>query len=102
MRARAASLDADQFHGGVIREGVEDADGVAAAADAGHYQVGQASLLRQNLLARLAADDGLEVAHDAWVGMRSDDRADQVEGGLDVRHPVANGLVDGVFERATA
>ena len=59
LQAAARRLDAD--HGDVVvQEGMEEADRVAAAAGAGDQQVGQAAVLRQHLLARLAADDGLE------------------------------------------
>ena len=37
----AAGLDADQPHARIVDERVEDADGVAAAADAGDDRVGQ-------------------------------------------------------------
>ena len=41
--AAAAGLDADQTHLFMLEEGVEDADGVAAAAHAGHDGIGQAA-----------------------------------------------------------
>ena len=47
----AAGLDADEPHAGVVDEGVEDADGVAAAADAGDDRVGQPAGLREDLRA---------------------------------------------------
>ena len=41
LDAVAAGLHADQPDAGIIQEGVEDADGVGPAADAGHHRVGQ-------------------------------------------------------------
>ena len=41
--AVAAGLDADDPHVAVVEEGVEQADGVGAAADAGDQRVGQAA-----------------------------------------------------------
>ncbi len=56
----------------------------------------------QDLRARLVADDRLEVAHHDRVGVRPGHRADDVVGVLDVRHPVAHGLVHRVLQRARA
>ena len=41
-----AGFDADQLHAAIVDERVEDADGVAAAADAGDHGVGQPADLR--------------------------------------------------------
>ena len=56
----------------------------------------------QNLLARLFADDAVEVAHHRGIRMRAEDAAEQVMRGADVGDPVAHGFVDGVFEGARA
>ena len=50
----------------------------------------------------LAADDRLEIAHHLRIGMRAGDRADAVEGVLDIGHPVAQRLVHRVLQRARA
>jgi hypothetical protein len=50
-----------------------------AAADAGGDRIRQAAVLGQHLLAP-RADDGVEVAHHARIGMRAGDGADDVEG----------------------
>ena len=102
LGAPAARLDADQLHAGVADEGIEHAGRVAAAADAGDDDVGQPAGLLQALLARLPADDRLEVADHERKGMRPDDAADDVMGVLDRGHPVAHGLVDGVAQGAAA
>ena len=78
LDACPARLDADKAHVAVLEKGVKEADGVRSAADAGDQHVGQASLGGQNLLARLVADDALEVAHDARVGVRPQRRAEQI------------------------
>ena len=100
--AFAAGLDADQPHALVVEEAVEDADGVAAAADARHHHVGQPAQLRQDLAARLTADHRLELAHHQRIGMRAQRRSEQVIGVLDVGDPVAHRLVDGVLQRLAA
>ena len=81
---------------------MEQAHGVRAAADAGDQRVGQAALGLHHLLARLVADDALEVAHHRRIGMRARHRADAVEGVLAGRDPVAQRLVHGVLQRRGA
>ena len=100
--ARSAGLDADQLHRVVRHERVEQADGVAAAADARDRVVGQPPRRLHELLSRLAADDRLEVADQHGVGVGPHDAADQVVRRLDVRDPVADRLVDRVLERPAA
>ncbi len=55
-----------------------------------------------HLLARLAADDRLEVAHHHRIGMRPGDGADAVERRADIGHPVAQRFVHRVLERLRA
>ena len=80
----------------------EDADRVRAAADAGQDGVGQPALALEHLLARLVADDPLEVADHRRERVRPGDGAEDVVRRLDVGHPVAERLVDRVLERARA
>ena len=100
---RAARLDADEPRPRLVEEGAEQADRVAAAADAGDRQVrpGAAGLLLE-LPLRLVADHLLEVAHHARIGVRPEHRAQHVVGVAHVGHPVAQRLVDGVLERPAA
>src|SRR3546814_12181931 len=60
-----------------------------------------AGVLR-HLLEAFVADDGLEVAHHARIGIGAGHRADDVEGVFDIGDPVAHGLVQGVFQGARA
>ena len=94
----AARLGAHEANAGVVQEGVEEADRVRAAADARDQRVGQPALALQDLLAGLAADHRLQVAYQHRIRVRAGRRADQVVGRLDVRDPVADGLVHGVLE----
>ena len=57
---------------------VEHADRVRAAADAGDHRVGQPSLGGEDLLARLAPDHALQLAHELRIRRRADAGADQV------------------------
>ena len=50
----------------------------------------------------LATDHGLEIAHHHGVGMGAEHRAEDVEGGAHVGDPVAQGLIDRIFERLRA
>jgi hypothetical protein len=81
---------------------MEQADRIAAAADAGGDRIGQAAVLGQHLLARFAADDGVEVAHHARIRMRAGHGADDVEGVLHVGHPVAHRFVERVLQGGRA
>ena len=94
-------LDADQLDR-VVEEGREDADRVGAAADAGLDHVGEVAGHLLELLARLDADDALEVAHHEREGMRADHRADAVDGVLVVGEIRLEGRVDGLLERLEA
>src|SRR5581483_8728009 len=98
LQAAARGFDADEAHGRIVDEIAEQADGVAAAANAGHGVVWQTSFALKKLLLGLAADDALEVAHHGRVGVRAHGAADEVVGGLYVGDPVAHGLIDGVLE----
>ncbi len=98
----AAGFEAVEAYPLVGDEGVEDADGVGAAADAGADRVRQLAGQLQALLPRLDADPPGEVAHHGRERVRAGDRTEQVVGGLDVGDPVAQRLVDGVLEGTRA
>ena len=98
----AGRFDADQPHRLIVDEAAEQPHGVAAAADAGNGRVGEPSCCLQDLLAGLASDHRLEIAHERRVRVRPDDASDEVVRCFDVGNPVADRLVDGVLERAAA
>src|SRR6185437_260269 len=102
LDAAPACLDTYQPHCGVCREGMEHTDGVAATANTRHHDIGQLPDLVEHLLARLVPNHRLEVADDAWVGMGSHRRADEIVSHRDISHPVTQRLIDGILERATA
>ena len=97
--AFATRLDANHADGFVIKERVEEADGIAAAAHAGDEQMGEATFAGEHLTAGLVADDTVEVAHHHRVGMRAECAAKNVESGTDIGDPVSHRLVDGFLER---
>mmetsp|Transcript_3996 Transcript_3996/g.12089 ORF Transcript_3996/g.12089 Transcript_3996/m.12089 type:complete len:551 (+) Transcript_3996:487-2139(+) len=103
LRRVAVGLGAVHRDAVVAHERVEHADRVRAAADARDDGVGQApAVLLHELLPRLGADDGLQVADDGRERVRSDRRADEVVRVSHVRDPVPHGLVDRVLERGLA
>ena len=57
---------------------------------------------RSALLARLVADDAVELAHHPRIRMRAHHRAQAVVRRLDGGDPVAHRFVDGVLQRAAA
>ena len=98
----AGRLDAVHRDRGIVEKGMEQADGVRAAADAGHQRIGQPAETGEHLFARLAADDALEVAHHHRIRVRTGDGADHVEGVIDVGDPVTQRLVQRVLQRLRA
>ena len=93
VTCRLVSVETDV---GIIEEVVEDADGVGATADAGDDCVGQPTPI-QALLARLPADDPVELADHLGERCRPGDGAEQVVRRGDVGDPVAHRLVDRVL-----
>ncbi len=65
-------------------------------------EFGQAAFARQHLLLRFNADDRLEVAHHFRIGMGACNRADAIEGVLDIGDPIAQRLVERILQRARA
>ena len=65
-------------------------------------RIRQTAFRGEHLLAGLAADDRLKIAHHHRVRVRAGDGADAVERRADVGHPVAQRLVHRVLERLGA
>ena len=75
----AAGFDADQPHVAIVDERVEDADRVAAAADARDHRVAAAARPARGSAARASrADHRLKFAHHQRIRMRAQRRAEQV------------------------
>ena len=81
---------------------MEQADGIGPAADTGHHRVRQAAFALENLLTGFDADNALEVAYHFRIGVRASGGADAVERIVHIRHPVAQGFVHRVLQRACA
>ena len=65
-------------------------------------EFGQPAFGLLHLLARFAADDGLEIAHHHRIRMRPGNSTDAIERRADIGHPVAQRLVHRVFQRLGA
>src|SRR5580765_1928504 len=89
LNAMTAGLDADQAHRAIVNERIEDAHGVAPAADARDDGVGEPAEGIETLAAGFLADDGLELADHEGVWMRTQHGPEQVVAVGDVGDPVA-------------
>jgi len=69
--AVTSGFNAGHFDGFVIYEGMEKSNGVAAAADAGDEQVGEAFLALEDLAAGFVADHTVKIANDHRIGVRT-------------------------------
>ncbi len=63
--ALTGRFDADEVDLVFFPERVEDAHGVRTSSNARHHGGRQPARTREHLLARLVADDGLEITNDA-------------------------------------
>lgn len=93
VEAFASRFDANKANIRVVEEAGEDADGVGTATNTCDHVIGKAGLmsretrngvheplvLGEELLARLRANDGLEVANHLGEWMGTDDGTDSVE-----------------------
>ena len=100
--ARSRSLHADELHARLVQKRMEHADGIGAAAHAGHHGIRQFARPLLHLLARLLPDDLLEHPHQRGERMRPRRRAKAVMRGLLLGYPGPQRLIDGVLERARA
>src|SRR4029079_3723013 len=93
VQSVSGGLDAKNFDAVFVEEGMEQAHGIRAAADAGDQRVRRTTLGLLHLFAGLAADDRLEVAHHGRIGMRTRYRADAIERVVHISDPIAQRLV---------
>ena len=77
------------LHPGVVSRNGWNRPGVGAAADAGDRRIGQAPFLLGQLPRGFRPDTARKSADRRGTDLRAGDRADQVEGAIDVGHPIA-------------
>ncbi|MFM1944508.1 MAG: hypothetical protein RI897_3490 [Verrucomicrobiota bacterium] len=96
--AFTAGFDADHGDGCILEEGVEEADGIGAAADAGDEEVGEAVFFFEDLGAGFVTDDALEVTDHNGVGVGAVGGTEDIVGMAYVGDPIAHGFVDSFLE----
>ena len=79
---------------------MKDANGIRPATHAGDDLCRQLALGLENLGLRLAPNHLMKVAHHGGIRVCPQYTAEQVMRAADIGHPIAHGLVDGVFEGA--
>ena len=82
--------------------GVEQPDGVGAAAHAGYGNVGLSPDGFLHLRLGFAPNHALEIAHHFGIGRGAGGGADNVKGVVHAGNPFAHGFVHCVFKRAAA
>src|SRR5699024_2982731 len=100
LYAAAGCLDTDQPYRFLFNEWVEHADGIAAASDACYYRIRQTAFTVHHLLPGLSADDRLQITDNLRERMRSERRAQNEVGVIDILHPVAECLVHRILQCA--
>ena len=92
------SLNTNQLDAGVLREGVEHTDSVAATTNTGNDGIGELANGLVKLLLGLVTNDGLEGANNQGEGMGTNGGTNDIVSGVKVGDPRAESLVDGVTE----
>ena len=106
--ASAFQTLASGFHANETRflEGdvrIKDAHGVAATTYASNDRIGLRALVHSGHLSNaLFTDHTLEITHHHRIGVRTRNRANDVEGIFYIGDPIAQGFVQRVFQGATA
>src|SRR5690625_4319410 len=81
---------------------MEKSDGVGTAANAGYHVVGIPPLRLMDLALCLFTYNLLELANHHRIGMRPHHRADNVEGVIDIRHPVTDRFIGSILQGSGA
>src|SRR6266849_4532832 len=100
-KTRTACFDAYELYMLGVSEVIKDTNGIAASADTGNHHIWQAPLLSKYLFASFFPDDRLKITHDTWIGMRANNRANQIKSCFTVRYPVPDCFIDSIFKGTT-
>src|SRR5574343_104627 len=98
LDTRASRFDADQAHTVDVDIRVEDTHGVRAATNCCNDRIWLATGHFRHLGQTFLADHLLEVAYQHRIRVRTGDRADDVEGVVDVGNPVTHGFIERVLK----
>jgi hypothetical protein len=93
-----ACFDTEELDGGVFGEGVKHSDCVTPTSDTSYDSIWEFATLLEHLGTSLITDDGLEGPDNGGEGMRTDGRADDVVGCVELDDPGAHGFVDSITE----
>ena len=102
IHAQTACFYADQTYVFFFDIGIEQTDGVRAAAHAGNGNIRLAADGFQHLFFGFVADNALEIAHHFGIRRGAGGGADDVERVVHAGDPFAHGFVHRVFQRAAA
>src|SRR3990172_8771801 len=86
----------------IVDKRIKQTDGVRSTTDASDHGVRQSAFEFHDLPAHFTPDHRLKIAHDARIGMRAGDSAENIKRAVDVGDPIAERLVDGVLQRLRA
>jgi len=81
---------------------MEKANRVRSTANARHDRIRQSTLALKNLGTRFLANDALEITNKLRIRVRPRGGTDAVERVMHIRHPVAQGFIHRILERAGA
>ncbi len=96
--AVAGGFNADQLHGFIVDIRVKDAHRVRSAAHARDHRIRLTANQLGHLHLAFVADHALEIADHHRVRVRTGHRAEDVEGAVDVRDPIAHRFVQRVLQ----
>ena len=102
IHAQTTGFYADQTHVFFFDIGMEQTDGVRAAAHAGNGNIRLAADGFQHLFFGFIADHALKIAYHFGIRRRACGSADDVERIVHARHPFAHGFVHRVFQCTAA
>src|ERR1700693_4706373 len=100
--AATSGFNSDEFHSLVLNELKKNANRIRAATNAGDDSGRQLTFSLKNLGARFSSGYLVKIAHHCWIRVRSQYAAEQIMSCTNVRHPIAHGLIDCVFQGARA
>src|SRR4029078_13076059 len=99
VEAMSGCFDSHQLDLFIALERVKYSNRIRSPANTGNDNRRQRSVALEHLVARLASDNRLELAHHPGIWRRSNDGPDDVAAVVDVRYPVADRFTCRVLER---
>ena len=88
-------FNADQFYLCVSQKSMKDANGIGASSNTGKYRIRKISCGFNHLFPCFYANNRLQLSDQKWVGMRTDNRTNNVIGVVWMGHPITESLING-------